>query len=75
MLVNTMVYGILVTSVLITTKTSETQTHTCEHMWKVMNYMGASIVASVFALVPSTGGTKTVDVHFPHPAHSDSPTF
>ena len=60
-----MVYGILATSVPITTKTSKTQTHTCEHMWKVMNYMGASTVASIFALALSTGDTKTVDVHFP----------
>ena len=40
------------------------QTHICEHMWKVMNCMDASTVASAFTLAHSTGDTKTVVVHF-----------
>ena len=65
MSVSMMVYGILVTFVPTATKTSKTRTHTCEHMWKVMNCMDASTVANIFTLALSTGDTKTVDVHFP----------
>ena len=64
MSVSMMVCGILVTSVPTTTKTSETLTHICKHMWKAINCMDANTVASAFALVLSTGDTKTVVVHF-----------